>query len=120
MNLLPGTVRIDQGVRQIELADGTCIPAPSAVRLEGGQSVIFGTRPENLSLEDQDAIAVQVVTVEPTGADTFVVCRHRGSEISAVFRERHSFTPGSTIHLRPDTTRGHLFDPESGIRLPTA
>jgi multiple sugar transport system ATP-binding protein len=118
MNLLPGTVRIDQGVRQIELADGTCIPAPSAVRLEGGQSVIFGTRPENLSLEDQDAIAVQVVTVEPTGADTFVVCRHRGSEISAVFRERHSFTPGSTIHLRPDTSRCHLFDPESGMRLP--
>ena len=118
MNLLPGTVRIGQGVRQIELADGTCIPAPSAVRLEDGQSVVFGTRPENLSLEDQDAIAVQVVTVEPTGADTFVVCRHRGSEISAVFRERHSFTPGSTIHLRPDTSRCHLFDPESGMRLP--
>lgn len=118
MNLLPGTVRIDQGVRQIELADGTTIPAPPAVRLEGGQSVIFGTRPENLSLEDRDAIAVQVVTVEPTGADTFVVCRHRGSEISAVFRERHSFTPGSTIHLRPDTSRCHLFDPESGMRLP--
>ena len=118
MNFLPGTVRVDQGVRQVELADGTRIPAPSAVRLEGGQSVIFGTRPENLSLEEQDAIPVQVVTVEPTGADTFVVCRHRGNEISAVFRERHSFTPGSTIHLRPDTSRCHLFDPESGMRLP--
>jgi multiple sugar transport system ATP-binding protein len=118
MNFLPGTVRIDQGVRQIELADGTRIPAPAAVRIESGQAVIFGTRPENLSLEVGDAIPVQVVTVEPTGADTFVVCRHLGTELAAVFRERHSFTPGSTIYLRPDTTRCHLFDPDSGMRLP--
>jgi multiple sugar transport system ATP-binding protein len=118
MNFLPGTVRIDQGVRQIELADGTRIPAPAAVRIESGQAVIFGTRPENLSLEVGDAIPVQVVTVEPTGADTFVVCRHLGTELAAVFRERHSFTPGSTIYLRPDTTRCHLFDPDSGMRVP--
>ena len=41
----------------------------------------------------------KVVVVEPTGADTLVACRHGGTEIAAVFRERHDFAPGSTIHL---------------------
>ena len=38
-------------------------------------------------------------------------------ELSAVFRERHDFKPGSTIHLQPDLQRAHLFDAQSGERL---
>jgi multiple sugar transport system ATP-binding protein len=37
--------------------------------------------------------------------------------MSAVFRERHEFAPGSTIHLMPDLARAHLFDARSGERL---
>ena len=55
--------------------------------------------------------------MEPTGADTFVACRHQGAELSAVFRERHDFAPGSTIHLQPDPPRAHLFDAGSGRTL---
>ena len=40
-----------------------------------------------------------------------------GTESSAVFRERHDFTPGSTIHLQPDLAHAHLFDADSGTRL---
>jgi multiple sugar transport system ATP-binding protein len=58
-----------------------------------------------------------VVVVEPTGADTFISCRHLGRDIAAVFRERHAFTPGSTIHLVPDLQRAHLFDAGTGRRL---
>jgi multiple sugar transport system ATP-binding protein len=58
-----------------------------------------------------------VVVVEPTGADTFVACRHEGAEFSVVFRERHDFAPGTTIHLQPDLQRAHLFDAASGMRL---
>jgi len=58
-----------------------------------------------------------VVVVEPTGADTFVACRHQGTEVSVVFHERHSFEPGATIHLQPDLGRAHLFDAGSGKRL---
>jgi multiple sugar transport system ATP-binding protein len=49
--------------------------------------------------------------------DTFVACRHEGAELSAVFRERHDFAPGSTIHLQPDLQRAHLFDAGTGQRL---
>ena len=55
--------------------------------------------------------------IEPTGADTLVLCRHGGADWSAVFRERHDFAPGSTIHLLPDLQRAHLFDAGTGQRL---
>jgi len=55
--------------------------------------------------------------MEPTGMDTFVACRHEGTDLSAVFRERHDFEPGSTIHLLPDLKRSHLFDVATGQRL---
>ena len=99
------------------------MPLPVGGAGSDGQGVIFGTRPEHLMLaegspgDEGGSIAVQVVTVEPTGADTFVACRHHGTEMAAVFRERHEFTPGSTIHLRPDLQRAHVFDATTGLRL---
>ena len=82
-----------------------------------GQAVIFGTRPEHLSLADAGGISAQVVVMEPTGMDTFIACRHDGVDLSAVFRERHDFAPGSTIRLQPDLQRAHLFDADAGQRL---
>ncbi|MEO7851243.1 MAG: TOBE domain-containing protein, partial [Rubrivivax sp.] len=76
-----------------------------------------GTRPEHLTLVDSGGIPARVVVMEPTGMDTFVACRHEGVEFSAVFRERHDFAPGSTIHLMPDLQRAHLFDAGTGQRL---
>ena len=82
-----------------------------------GQPVVFGTRPEHLALASEDGIPAQVAVVEPTGADTFVACRHGGRELAVVFHDRYAFTPGSTIHLQPDLQRAHLFDAGSGRRL---
>ena len=117
MNFLPGTLRRAGGQASVQLADGTALPAPAGTAVDDGQPVIFGTRPEHLSLGSGGGIPTQVVVVEPTGADTFVSCRHQGSELSVVFRERHAFAPGSTIHLQPDLSRAHLFDAQSGRRL---
>ena len=81
--------------------------------------MIYGTRPEHLTLvgDNTGAISAKVAVLEPTGMDTFVACRHEGTELSAVFRERHDFAPGTTIHLRPDLQRAHLFDAGSGVAL---
>ncbi|MCW5667605.1 MAG: sn-glycerol-3-phosphate ABC transporter ATP-binding protein UgpC [Piscinibacter sp.] len=121
MNFLPGTLRRAAGApAAVELADGTRLPAPANAAGVDGQPVIFGTRPEHLALDGSGGdggIATLVVTVEPTGADTFVACRHHGTELSVVFRERHQFEPGSTIRLRPDLQRAHLFDAGDGRRL---
>ena len=117
MNFLPGTLRHGGGAARIELADGTLLAAPPRSGGVDGQPVVFGTRPEHLTLADAGGISARVVVLEPTGMDTFVACRHEGVEFSAVFRERHDFAPGSTIRLRPDLQRAHLFDASTGQRL---
>jgi len=117
MNFLPATLRVSGGDASVELADGTRLRAPQGAAGSDGQPVIFGTRPEHIALAAEGGIATEVAVVEPTGADTFVACRHAGRDLSVVFRERHAFAPGSTIHLQPDITRAHLFDAGSGRRL---
>jgi len=119
MNFLPATLRRRGDTATVELSDGTSLPAPLGSAGEDGQPVIFGTRPEHMALGQggDGAIATEVAVVEPTGADTFVACRHAGRELAVVFHDRYAFTPGSTIHLQPDITRAHLFDAGSGRRL---
>ena len=117
MNFLPGTLRRASGSARIELNDGTQLDAPPRSGGVDGQPVIFGTRPEHLTLADAGGIPARVVVMEPTGMDTFIACRHGGVDLAAVFRERHDFAPGSTIHLLPDLQRAHLFDAGTGRRL---
>ena len=117
MNFMPGTLRRSGAAAHVELGDGTRLEAPAHSGGVDGQPVVFGTRPEHLTLTDAGGIGAKVVVMEPTGMDTFVICRHGGVELSAVFRERHAFAPGSTVHLLPDPQRAHLFDASSGQRL---
>jgi multiple sugar transport system ATP-binding protein len=114
MNFIPATLRRRNGACMAEFADGSLIPAPDVAGADGLQ-VIYGVRPEHLSLGEPGAgLKSEVVVVEPTGADTQVYARFNGIELTTVFRERHDFAPGSTIHLLPDHDRTHLFDAESG------
>ena len=117
MNFLPATLRRSGAGVQVELRDGTRLDAPPNSGGVDGQPVIFGARPEHLTLADIGGIAVHVVVMEPTGMDTFIDCRHEGVALAAVFRERHDFAPGSTIRLMPDLRRAHLFDAQTGQRL---
>ena len=114
MNFLPGTLRRSGGAARVEMNDGTLIDAPLSSGGVDGQSVVYGTRPEHLMLTSEGGIQADVVVMEPTGMDTFVACRHGGADLSAVFRERHDFPPGSTIRLQPDLQRAHLFDAGTG------
>lgn len=117
MNFLPGTLRRTSAGAQVELQGGTRLDAPLRAGGADGQPVIFGARPEHLTLADAGGIPAHVVVMEPTGMDTFIDCRYEGTALSAVFRERHDFRPGSTIHLVPDLQCAHLFDAGTGQRL---
>jgi multiple sugar transport system ATP-binding protein len=77
--------------------------------------VVYGVRPEHFTLDEDGAEAI-VQVVEPTGAEIQIFAKLGGSDIVAVFRERHAFTPGETIRLKPDPRFVHLFDP-AGQRL---
>jgi len=118
MNFLPATLKRDARGARLEMANGVSVTAPSDAAATDGQKVVFGTRPEHLTLgSDGQGLPASVVVVEPTGADTQVFAKFADTQLTAVFRERHDFRPGETIRLVPDHERTHLFDAESGKSL---
>ena len=82
----------------------------------GTGKVKLGVRPEHLVLS-KDGLPMQVKVVEPTGAETMVFLSFEGQDVTAVFRERHAFITGQTIHLQPDPDHIHIFDADTGARL---
>ncbi|MEI6302442.1 MAG: sn-glycerol-3-phosphate ABC transporter ATP-binding protein UgpC [Betaproteobacteria bacterium] len=111
MNFVPGKVNGNGG---ISVVPGIEIPLNAGVKAEAGRDVIVGVRPEHLAVS-ASGLPVEVVVVEPTGADTQIFCKLAGVDVTAVVRERHEFHPGETIRLAPQLT--FLFDPASGARL---
>ena len=100
-----------------EADGGIRLPVNGGSTAPSGRAVVLGVRPEHLTLGN-DGIAAQVIVVEPTGSEVQVNARAaNGDEIVAVFRERHSFSPGETISLKPQPGTMHLFDGETGLRI---
>ncbi len=118
MNLLSGQIRRANGTADLIMDDGTVLPITSANGAEDGRPVVCGIRPEHFELVGEgDGLPAEVAVVEPTGAETIVVCRFAGIEIQVLFKERHALTPGQTIALKPQPGSAHLFDRESGARM---
>ena len=112
MNMIDGVV---QG--GMVRAGGATLPLPPGMQVAEGREVIYGIRPENLGHAAQ-GITGTVAVVEPTGAETHVVVRIEGRELTAVFRDRVSHRPGDAITLAPsDPASVHLFDKSSGTRF---
>jgi multiple sugar transport system ATP-binding protein len=109
MNFLAGKVN-GSG---ISVGAGIDLPNPTK-DLAPGREVLVGVRPEHLAV-DAGGLPVEVVIVEPTGADTQIYCKLAGTAVTAVVRERHTFHPGEAVRLKPQLT--YLFDPSSGARL---
>jgi multiple sugar transport system ATP-binding protein len=116
MNIIPGIARTTGAAAHVDFADGSTLPLPVGARAEDGQSVLYGTRPEHFALTSA-GVPVDVVVVEPTGADTQLYCRFNGQEVTATIRDRADCRPGQRIQLKPDFARAHLFDAASGQRL---
>lgn len=114
MNMLKGTVAAGKG-SAVEV-NGETLEIGGRHEAEAGQPVTFGIRPEHLELAE-DGFPARITVVEPTGSETMVFLRFGESEIVALFRERHDFTPGETIHLKPRPNSVHLFHAETGKRL---
>ena len=85
-------------------------------KVQDGQPVVYGIRPEHLELSD-DGMPATIAVIEPTGSETQVMLRMAESDIVAVFRERHDFQPGQTVHLKPRPEFAHIFDSASGARV---
>ena len=112
MNMIDGVV---QG--GAVLAGGATLPLPPGMQVAEGREVIYGVRPENLTVSPT-GISGTIAVVEPTGSETHVVIRIAGRELVAVFRDRVTHRPGDAITLAPrEAAEVHIFDKSSGARF---
>jgi multiple sugar transport system ATP-binding protein len=96
--------------------DGIRLPLARTPLAAEGRPVIYGLRPEHVSL-DPDGVPVEVVVIEPTGSETQVVVKLGAQELVTIFRERINVRPGETIRITPDPSVIHIFDEATGKRL---
>ncbi len=118
MNMMKGVVR-NGG---IDVGDGVTIPIDRAAgapsQLLEGRRVVFGIRPEHLIVANgAGSMKGRVVVMEPTGADTQVLCRIGHSDIIVVSHDRIAAHAGDEITLQPDLGHAHIFDEETGRSL---
>ena len=113
MNMIPGVVGTASSVA---FGDAAALPLPRGAHADEGSEVLYGVRPEHCALAPA-GLPVEVVVVEPTGADTQLYCRFNGQDLTATIKDRTDCRPGDRIHLAPDLARAHVFDAVSGKRL---
>jgi multiple sugar transport system ATP-binding protein len=64
-----------------------------------------------------DGTEVEVVVVEPTGAEVQIFARLDEQNINVVLRERLLLKPGEIVRLAPDPAAVHVFDKQTGNRI---
>jgi multiple sugar transport system ATP-binding protein len=86
------------------------------------QRVIVGIRPEALHVgSTDDGLHATVATVEELGSDSYLYCTvtsHPDQTVVARSEGLSSLRGGQTVVLVPDTTAVHVFDADTGVRLP--
>ncbi len=112
MNMLAGTI---SGGAFVD-AGGARWPLPPGHKAAEGASVVYGIRPEHLTL-DPNGVQTRVHVVEPTGSETQVMLKVGETTVIGAFRERISAKRGEPLGISPDISLVHLFDRETGKRL---
>jgi len=102
----------------LQLEHGPALPLP--VRVQPGQRVTLGVRPEHVRLAaagEAGSFEVRVISVEPTGVDTHIVCDAAGTSLTVSVRERARPQPGSLLPIAFELDKLHCFDPTTGLTL---
>ncbi len=113
MNLMPGVIK---GGAFHPDGGETPWPLPPSANVAEGQRVIYGIRPEHLSLASS-GVSLVLTLIEPTGAETLVSGRTGTVGVVGAFRDRLSAQVGESVYVQPDQSQVHLFDGETGKRL---
>jgi multiple sugar transport system ATP-binding protein len=92
--------------------------ALSGKAASGSDTVEAGIRPEHFVVgAGDDAIAIKVDVVEPTGSETHVYGSVGDDTVRAVFRDRLQVKPGDRLPVSVDPRNIHLFDKATGLPL---
>ena len=114
---MQGTLRRSGGAAHVEAEGGVRWPLNGHGGADG-QRVVYGVRPENLSLGGSDApVQAQVIVVEPTGAETELLVQAGPAQIVVVMHGRTDVEPGEKVGLVVALDSVHLFDPADGATM---
>ena len=124
MNFLAG--KVVEGGRAIDLA-GTgamrvTLPIGIATTAAAGTPVAVGIRPEHLHPAADGALEFEIELAEPLGADTLLHGRFgEARELVTVRQGGHVLAkPGEKRRFKADPGHLHLFDSQTGKRIPDA
>ncbi|MEZ2132593.1 MULTISPECIES: ABC transporter ATP-binding protein [unclassified Sinorhizobium] len=115
MNMIKGRLNPENSGEFIA-PDGTILPVAKPMSQAKGRELVYGLRPEYISI-DPNGLPAEVVVIEPTGYETQMIVKLGGSDVTCIFRERVGARPGETIRLSIDGAHVHLFDADGGRRL---
>jgi multiple sugar transport system ATP-binding protein len=117
MNFLKG-VLVDGDDGTVFRSDsGFAVSLGRQLSIDRSRPVILGIRPEHFVIAAHGTPA-EVVVVETTGSATQVNLRSGTDELVCEFRERVLPRPGETLRITPLWNAVHLFDAQTGQRLP--
>jgi multiple sugar transport system ATP-binding protein len=80
--------------------------------------VHYGIRPGDITLGGGSGVNAQVIVVEPTGAETELLVQVGEAKLVLAVHGRVDAQPDETVGLAIDVDRVHLFDRQSGRRMP--
>lgn len=119
MNLLTGEIATHGAGLAVRIGNGAVLPLGTANGVIPGQRVIYGIRPEHLSVSSIDqGVPAPVSVLEPTGPEIHVFAMLGDEEVCAITDDRDVPGAGATVGLVPKLSRVHLFDAETGKALP--
>jgi multiple sugar transport system ATP-binding protein len=117
MNLYSGAVEAGEGGPALRMDQGAVLPLPADCAATVGQLITFGIRPEDIVIGDGPGVVARISTVEPTGAETLLLCKIGDATTVVISRTRAAVGPGDEIQLCFPAEKMHLFDQATGQRL---
>jgi sn-glycerol 3-phosphate transport system ATP-binding protein len=124
MNFL--AAKVGEAGRFVDLVGNgdTRISLPVSIQTSAppGTAVTLGVRPEHLLAADNGPLEFEIEMAEPLGADTLLHGRFGPArELVTVRQSGHVLAkPGDKRHFSVGATRLHLFDSQTGKRIPDA
>ncbi len=117
MNLYSGTVEASDGGLVVRTEEGATMPLPADRTDLAGRRIVYGIRPEDIVVGSGPGAVARISTVEPTGAETLLLCKVGKVNTVVISRDRAKLSPGDDIALSFPTEKLHLFDQATGCRL---
>lgn len=119
MNMMDATIESENGEPVAKLTDGTAIRISTRRKVQTGQRVTLGLRPEHLTPggEDGTSLGGPTLLVEPTGAQTHIVFKLSGQSLTAIVDGDYPASYGAFFKAHIGREQVHVFDGVTGLAL---